>query len=295
MVVGNQFVHSRRAKLVIASSKLLTELGRCQYQPSGIVDWKLVRPRIALTFLSGVAIAIGLWTTYFIGHYYIVINACIAALLGLRMARWIVVTSHCRNPKIAMILALPIGLLAYIGFWQAQLIELGGWQMFYRFDLLPAVIWHSWTTQQFVFEKVGGTFEYQFVGNVIVFWVECLLVIAMPVAGAQQAANQVYSEENHCWANARAILVSPEVIPEFNQAIRANGLVAMFAHLKRLNVPNPKKPPPRCVIVLNDTDGEIATGYLSIQYLAMFSRRIIFQLQLTPQELAACRKMFAAA
>lgn len=272
--------------------KLLAELGRSQYHPSGRIEWELALPRFAVTILGGAAIAVGLWYFQSIDQAYIILNACAAAIAALRLTTWMVVAGHCRNPKVAMILALPIGLVAYFGYFQAQLVESSGWQMAYRIDKLPAIIWHSWNTQQFVFERAGGVFEYQFIGNVVVFWIECLIVIGIPFAGAEHAARQVYSEETQRWAKSTAIVVSPDVIREFELALRSHRLAELFRELKRLHIENPKKPPARCVMVLTYTDGEPQTGYLSMTYIAMFSKRIIFQLRLTPQELDACRSTF---
>lgn len=104
--------------------------------------------------------AAALWFCHSIDKEFIILNACAAALGGLQLATWMVETGHCRNPKMAMLLALPIGLIAYFGSFQARLIASMGWQMIYRIDLLPTIIWQSWNTQQFVFQRAGGVFEY---------------------------------------------------------------------------------------------------------------------------------------
>lgn len=114
----------------------------------------------------------------------------------------------------------------------------------------------------------------------------------MPVAGAEQAARQVYSEETHHWGRSSAILVSPDLISDFEIAIRSDRLVEFLRQLKLLEIDNPKKLPPRCVIVLDYTDDQPKNAYLSMRYVGFFYKHIISQLRLTQQEFDACSRIF---
>jgi hypothetical protein len=273
----------------------LLALGRSQYHSSGIVDWAALIPHMVLGVLGAAAVAGAMAFCRVMGFYFIVMTAIIGGALTMLICRWVIRRGRCRNAAVAIMYAIPLGLFTYLGYYQARLVEVGGWDMLRRIELLPQYIWFCWEREAFGKggRPIGPGGDFQFYCNAVVFFVELFLLVGATVVGAQGAATKVYSEQSECWSKSISRVVPEWVAPAIVEAVQTGDLAELLPSIEVLPIPNPKKPPPRSILELEYVvDGETSVGYLNVSHVTRGVRLLIRQLLLTREELRSSLPLF---
>jgi hypothetical protein len=271
----------------------LESLGRTQYHLSGRVNFAQMILNYPLALAGAAAIGGGLWFLQHVGFYFIMLAALFAGFGAWGIMFALVHFTHCRNPVIAVLAALPIGLVAYVGQFQADIIEQGGWQFAHRVDLLPVVIQSAWENQ--VIAKAGREGQPQYYGNMLVSIAELVMVVVMAGYGAYSTATRVYAEDSCCWAKSSKKVLTPDAAALIEEGIRTGTLDSVIPSLRIQMIPDPQNPPPRCNLTLEYVvDGDVYCGYLTVDHQVKSAVPVVRQLRLTDDELASCRPLFQA-
>lgn len=249
---------------------------------------------ILLGLLGGIAVAAALTVLLEFGFYFVVLVPALGAMAIYRLVSVVIERGHCRSKFTAVLVGIPIGLAAYLGYFQGQLAWNWGWEGLYRIDQLPKVIWMNWETQVFVRRgKAGAPGELQFIANVIIFFFELLLFVIAAMVGGYRASSRVYSEEEQRWAQLITKIVPAMWGPEIEPSVRANDFAELLKLVEPLPVPDPKRPPPRTIMSLEFlNDGEVPEAYLSVSHVPKWTTVIVSQMRLTTDEFHACRPLF---
>ncbi len=273
----------------------LRDLGRLQYQSSGQVDWTRLLPWIPAGFLGAAAIAVGLALMDVLGCYFVVVIPAIAGIGTYHLASRVIEYGHCRSQFVAFLVTLPIGLIAYLGYYQVQFAHETGWEMASRIDLLPKIIWTDWKTRVLVGREgfKGGPDDLTFTCNVVVFIAELMIIGIFAHLGGVNTTNRVYAESRQSWTKSVTRIVSEKWGLQIEQSIRSNDLANLMPSIQVMPIPDPKHPPPRTIMTLEYTDdGEMPNGYLSVTHVSNRGSVIVKQLQLTAEEFHACGPLF---
>lgn len=175
------------------------------------------------------------------------------------------------------------------------MVKAWGWTFAYRIDQLPSFIWQTWVSRVYTTRGIL-LFDHPFQANVVMFIVECLVIVGMPVAAGADEASKVFSTENECWAKVKYAYVPPDDIPLFEQEFRSGSIECLLQVLKRIPIPDPRKPPPRCVLRLEYSVGRTIEAYLSATQADGYRTRNIFnRVWLTSEEFLAANGLFGLA
>lgn len=273
----------------------LEDLGRTRYHSTGRVDWPRIMALFPVGILAAMAIAGALIMLHEWGLYFVVIIPGLAAVGTMGLMHKLVEYGHCRNKIVATLIAIVIGSIAYLGYYQGQLIREVGWEAAYRIDLLPEIIWMNWKTQVLVGKRgqAAPPDDISFFVNILLFFVEVGLVLGGAIFGGREAAGRVYSEDDEYWSKSVAKNVPEWWGPKIEDAIRTNTLADVLERVEVQPIPDPQSPPPRTIITVEYfADGASPPVYLTATHVPKGTSVIVSQLLLTPDEIEACRPLF---
>jgi hypothetical protein len=177
------------------------------YQPSGRVRWSVFLPGVLLTLVIAVlmAVALGFLGTW--GWHIIIFAPVLLILPAVGALYGTVRFGHCRNPMLAIIIGVLVGLIVGVGHNQAELaIAYQDTETLVRVDELPEYVnlkmqhqvitevGHDQPKNQKKPDIVGIIFNWFFLAF------EVALCVGIAAAAGGLAAARVYDESRGRWA-----------------------------------------------------------------------------------------------
>jgi hypothetical protein len=254
-----------------------------------------MKKAIPLAMLGAVAMAGALTILYELGLYLVMVVPILAASGSMFLMRNVVEYSHCRNQRVAMLIATIVGAIACLGYYQFRLAYESGWEALFRVDLLPRFIWDNWTTQVIVSLRHANRppDDLSFIGNILLFFVEVLVIFGVGIAAGHAAASRVYSEDDACWTESYTRNVVLRWGLKIEVAIQTGLLPMILRQLELQPIPDPQNAPPHTRITLEYSgDGSSNEVYMTVISIPNRMIKIVSQLRLTPEEIDACRPLF---
>lgn len=196
----------------------VSEEARASYRPSGNVNWMVFVPGFVIALAAAIIMGCSLQLAYRMGFYF-PIFAPLLASLGLFLV-WASVLgkSHCRNRGLAIACSNLLGLVLYLSYFHAGVVQVVGLENLHRVDLLPQHI--SFRMQNDEMRTVtdwffahpdggpgGGLLFVRQVLNWLNFAIELSLVISLVVMIGAVRASKVYCESCGKWAKQEEINV----------------------------------------------------------------------------------------
>jgi hypothetical protein len=191
----------------------------------------LVWTLLSLAVAAGMGVL--LYLAYMGGFYLIMIAPLLGALVGAGIVYLAVRQAHCRNRVLAGALGLVAGMVLYLGYYDAGLVNAIGLRNAHRVDVLPLYV--KLRMQADVVEKVGAkpapgraNAPDRVIMNWMLFALELAGVCAiMAVAGVHRAGFP-YSEPGARWMREEMAIFPPGTGAALVEALET-GLVAAWA------------------------------------------------------------------
>lgn len=275
---------------------------RTYYQADGAVDWGRV-PRFALISLA--AALVGAWLLNYLlnlGFYMtLLVPGIIAALVGC-VVWWQCGAIHCRNGKVAAGIGFLCGLVFYLGYFQAGLMEHLPLEEAWRVDLLPKYIHLRMLSDTTRDRRGRGEVERPAspVKNYLFFVGELLLCAAIPTVMGLMRAERPYSSAFGCWLKRETRLLEMGHVEALERALLAGNLHEYLA-----GVPTTVNTDKACAVHLDYVNEPNVSplsqpAYLSVedkadrkdQKLVIHETLLGKPLELAPQELQSIASFF---
>jgi hypothetical protein len=176
------------------------------YRPSGRVNWAIFLPGAVLALVVAVLMAVALAFLGTWGWHIIIFAPLMLVLPAVGVLVGAVRLGHCRNPMLAIVLGVAVGLIVGVGHYHAELVLLEGPEFLSRVDLLPENV--NLHMQHQVIRDVGhdqpknkkGPDTVGIIFNWFFLAFEVVLCVGIGAAAGGFTARRVYDESRACWA-----------------------------------------------------------------------------------------------
>jgi len=223
--------------------------GRKSYASSGAVNWARFMPLYLLSLGVGGALAVVMHLLFRWGHYYIVLVPVLCALPVTGLGILAVTRGHCRSPLIGAVGGFIAGLVLYLGYYYAGMVDELGPDMAGKVHLLPDYI--RWRKEIETTEDAHGPRHdadrprQRDTGRTVLNWLifsgELVGVLAVTISGPLRLARKPYCEGCKRWMTRELTRFEPDKGPALIEALRMNSpqsLAALFATSEYPSLPN---------------------------------------------------------
>jgi hypothetical protein len=188
-------------------------MDRSTFQQVGIVDWR--RLPLGLLFHLAPILIVGviLFALGWAGLYLIILMpvfaAIIPALLSAAIAGWM----RWREPRVAGTVGFALGVIAYLSQYYVWMVATGGWQLLWRLDVVPFVIWEAMNSMAVGDEGVNAGRNWAL-----------LIVESCIIGGAFALAHVEMSKKLYCPLCQRQLKKKSSILPPYFATALAIGV-----------------------------------------------------------------------
>ena len=204
---------------------------RRPYRVSGRVRWATFLPLAALALAVAVGMGFLLHAANKAGWYLIVIAPIIAAVPVAALVILAVNLGQCRNRAIGGLLGLVAGVVLYLSYYEAGLIDMVGPLALERLDILPNYIWFRLQTDVIQDAKPGknpaGGPQPSVGMNIGTFALELVILATLTTTSGLNRARKPFDEARRRWLVEEASTLVPGSGHALAEALDAGRLDAL--------------------------------------------------------------------